>query len=281
MRQFAANISILFPTLPYMDRFRAAAEAGFRTVETWWPDDALAAGFTIDAIVREFETQGLELALLNFAAGDMKGGDRGLAADPQRVEAFRANVPVAIELARRLGCHKLNALAGNVLGDGERPGQLRLLADSLAFAADAAEKAGMSIMVEPLNAHDTPRYLLTGTAAAVELMDRVGRPNILLQFDVYHVVMAGEDPLEAIRRVGPGIGHVQLADVPGRHEPGTGNVPFPAILDALEAAGYHDTYGLEFAPLDPAAPQFGCVERLGGALLPRSGQMPGHLPLSS
>ena len=268
MRQFSANLSILFPALPYMDRFRAAAEAGFRLVETWWPNDALAAGIPLDEIASEIESRRLQLVLLNFAAGDMKGGDRGLASDPDRVEEFRANVPVAIDLARRLGCKKLNALAGNVTGGGDRPGQLRLLAESLAFAADAAGEAGMSVMVEPLNAHDTPRYMLPDSTAAMDLIDSVGRPNVLLQFDVYHLIMAGEDPFEVIRRVGPRIGHVQLADVPGRHEPGTGTAPFPAILGALEEAGYHDAFGLEFAPLDPAAPGFTCVEQLGGTLSP-------------
>src|SRR5450756_2399775 len=202
MRQFAANLSILFPTLPYLDRFRAAAEAGFR----------------------------------------------------------------AIDLAHRLGCRKLNALAGNALSEADRPAQLGLLAESVTFAADAAAGAGMSVMLEALNPRETPRYLLPGTDIVLELIERIGRPNVHLQLDIYHVAMAGEDPLETIRRAGPRIGHVQLADMPGRHEPGTGDLPFAAILNALEAAGYSDPIGLEFVPLDPATPDFGCVRRLGGTL---------------
>lgn len=267
MRQFAANLSILFPTLPYLDRFRAAAEAGFRVIETWWPADALAEGITADDIVRHAERYGLETVLLNFAAGDMKAGDRGLAGDPARVEAFRGNVPVAIDLARRLGCRKLNALAGNALSEADRPAQLSLLAESVAFAADMAGAAGMRVMLEALNPRETPRYLLPGTDVALELIETIGRPNVGLQLDVYHVAMAGEEPLDAIRQAGPRIGHVQLADAPGRHEPGTGELPFPAILEALEAAGYTDPIGLEFTPLDPAAPDFSCVDRLGGTLL--------------
>jgi hydroxypyruvate isomerase len=266
MRQFAANLSILFPTLPYLDRFRAAAESGFRAVESWWPDDALAQGITADDIVRKAETYGLEMVLLNFAAGDMKAGDRGLAGDPDRVEAFRANVPVAIDLARRLGCRKLNALAGNALNEAGRPAQIDLLAESVAFAADAAAAADMSVMLEALNPRETPRYLLQGTDVVLGLIERLGRPNVGFQLDVYHVAMAGEDPLDSIRRAGPRIGHVQLADMPGRHEPGTGELPFPAILEALDASGYAGVIGLEFAPLDPAAPDFSCVERLGGTL---------------
>ncbi|MFI5259332.1 MAG: hydroxypyruvate isomerase family protein [Candidatus Limnocylindrales bacterium] len=268
MREFAANLSILFPSLPYLERFRAAAEAGFRAVESWWPEDALADGVSTNDIVRQVERYGLRMVLLNLTGGDMKAGDRGLAGDPGRVEAFRANVPAAIELARALGCRKLNALAGNATNEADRPAQLRLLAESVAFAADAAADAGMSIMLEPLNPIETPRYLLPCTSAALELMERVNRPNVALQLDVYHVAMAGEDPLEVIELAGSRIGHVQLADVPGRHEPGSGRLPFPTILDALERAGYRDPFALEFVPSDPAAPDFSCVERLGGSLTP-------------
>lgn len=266
MRTFAANISILFPTVAYMERFSAAAGAGFSAIETWWPTDSLAAGVTPDDIVSTAERHGLETVLLNFAAGDMKAGDRGLAGDPAGVADFRANVPVAIDLARRLGCAKLNALAGNAISDADRPAQLDLLAESVAFAADAAAAAGMRVLLEALNPAETPRYLLHGTDAVLDMIERVGRPNVAFQLDVYHVAMAGEDPIESIRRAGPHIGHVQLADVPGRHEPGTGTLPFPAILDALDREGYTGAIGLEFTPLDPAAPDFGCVARLGGDL---------------
>jgi hydroxypyruvate isomerase len=268
MRQFAANLSILFPTLPYLDRFRAAAEAGFELIESWWPADPLAEGITADDIVRHARENGLRVVLLNFAAGNMKAGDRGLASDPTFAAEFRANVPVAIDLAGRLGCRKLNALAGNALGDSARPAQLDLLAENVAFAADAAAAAGMSVMLEALNPRETPRYLLPGTDAALEVIARVGRPNVRFQLDAYHVAMAGEDPVESVRRAGPLIGHVQLADMPGRHEPGSGELPFGAILAALDDAGYRDPIGLEFVPLDPAAPDFACVGRLGGTLAP-------------
>jgi hydroxypyruvate isomerase len=206
------------------------------------------------------------MVLLNFAAGDLSSGDRGLAGEPDRAESFRANVPVAIDLARRLGCRKLNALAGNAVSEESRPTQLGLLAESVAFAADVAAASGMSIMLEPLNPREWPRYLLPSTLAVLKLMEQVGRPNVALQFDVYHLAMAGEDPLKAIQLAGSRIGNVQLADVPGRHEPGTGVLPFEAILDALEMAGYRDPFGLEFEPSDPENPEFSCVERLGGSL---------------
>jgi hydroxypyruvate isomerase len=272
MRQFAANVSILFPRLPYLERFRAAFDAGFDSVESSWPVDALAEGMTLDDLVHEVESYPLQLVLLNFAAGDTKAGDRGLAGDPITTRAFRSNVPVAIDLALRLGCRKLNALAGNALSPEDRPRQLRLLADNVAFAAGSAEKAGITVLLEPLNPIDAPRYLLSTTDCALEVIERVGRPNVRLQLDVYHLAMSGEDPIETIGRVGPRIGHVQLADVPGRHEPGSGCLPYPAILDALESVGYRETFGLEFVPLDPAAPDFSCVERLGGVLRPSGRQ---------
>ena len=271
MRQFAANLSILFPTLPYVDRYKAAADAGFSLVETWWPTDALAAGVTVGDIIGLAESNGLRAVLVNFDAGDMKSGDRGLAGDPDRTEAFRANVPVAIELARRLGSRKLNALAGNAISDADRPAQLELLVKNVRFAADTAAAAGMTVLLEPLNPRETPRYLIQSAGAALDIIERIGRPNVALQLDVYHVAMADEDVFAATARAGARIGHVQLADVPGRHEPGTGDLPFPAILDAIEAAGYAGPLGLEFVPLDPAAPDFSCVTRLGGELAAPAG----------
>jgi hydroxypyruvate isomerase len=266
MRRFAANVSILFPTMPYLERFQAAADAGFDAVETWWPVEALAAGATADDIVRAAQRAGVETVLLNFVAGDAKAGERGLASDPARVGAFRENIPIAINLARGLGCRKLNALAGNLLDDAGRAAQFDLLVENVRLAADAAGDAGMSVMLELLNPIDMPRYLLHGTDDVLGLIERVDRPNVQMQFDVYHVAMVGEALLEAIQRAGTRIGHVQLADVPGRHEPGTGDLPFGKLLDALEAAGYDGVFGLECVPRDPAAPDFSFVARLGGRL---------------
>jgi hydroxypyruvate isomerase len=176
----------------------------------------------------------------------------------------RENVPVAINLARRLGCHKLNALAGNVVLGHARAKQLTPLAESVAFAADAAAPEGMAIMLEALNPADTPAYLPPSVDTVLSTIERVGRPNVGFQLDTYHVARAGEDVLAAIARAGDRIGHVQFADCPGGHEPGMGALPSRAILKELAAVGYQGPVGLEFVPADPKAPDFSRVAELGG-----------------
>lgn len=271
MTTFAANLSILFPSLPFLDRFDAAADHGFEAVEFWWPGEALAAGLTVNDIVDRAGNRRLGVVLINFDAGDMKAGDRGLAGDPDRMARFRANVPVAIDLARRLGCRKLNALAGNVVDSADPQVQLELLAESIAFAADEAARDDMLILLEALNRAETPRYLLPGTSAVLDMIARVDRPNVRFQLDAYHLAMAGEDVVAAIRCAGSAIGHVQFADWPGRHEPGTGRLPYAAILDALHVVGYTDPISLEFVPAEPGAPDFAFVNQLGGRLVAPSG----------
>ena len=261
MPVFAANVSILFPDLPFLRRFEAAREAGFDAVEVWWPAPGSREMLAPSQFAERVRASGLEVVLINFDAGDIPAGDRGLAGDPQRVTQFRENVPAALELARFLGCEKLKALASNAALNQPRERLLELLVENIAFAADAAQRQGMSIMLEALNPVDTPRYLLQGTSDVLELIRRVARPNVRYQLDVYHVAMAGEDPLQAIPRARGMIGHVQFADVPGRHEPGTGRLPFDAILTALPENGYHGPIGLEYVPSNPSARDFSFLSR--------------------
>ncbi|MGD0409284.1 MAG: TIM barrel protein [Candidatus Limnocylindrales bacterium] len=263
MTQFAANLSMLYTERPFLDRFEVASAAGFGAVEFWWPNQPLSQGVTLDEIVRRVRDLRLKVVLLNFDAGNMPAGDRGLAGDPVQAGQFRANVPVAIEFAREMGCRKLNALAGNVVPGFELADQLDLLAESVGFAAEEAARAGMTVLLEALNPIDTPLYLLPRTVASLAVIERLGRPNVMVQFDTYHVAKAGDDPVATIATVGSRIGHVQFADFPGRHEPGTGQLPFRQILAALADAGYGGAVGLEFAPLDPAAPDLSCLKWLG------------------
>ena len=262
MVTFAANISILFPRLPFLDRIPAARAAGFDAIEFWWPAASELEDRSLDDLVAAIRQSSLQVGLINFDAGDMRGGDRGLAADPHRSGDFRANIPVAIDLARRLGCRKLNALAGNARDDGSRSGQREELVRNLRLAADAAHVAGMSVMLEALNPKDTPKYLLPNADIALQLIKEVARPNVRYQLDTYHVAMAGDDIIEVLGRVAPVLGHVQIADAPGRHEPGTGVLALNTFLASLLEVGYEDYVGLEYQPTDPEHPDFAYLPRL-------------------
>jgi hydroxypyruvate isomerase len=262
--EYSANISMLFANLPFLDRVDAAARAGFKSIEFWWPPaSALEGG--IGPLVRRVHDAGLRVGLINFYAGDMPAGDRGLPSDLERYTGFRENVSLALELAGKLGCRRLNALAGNVASDASRDAQWKLLVESIRFAATEAKRAGMSVMLEALNPVDTPRYFLQGTDRALELIRETEADNVRFQLDVYHLAVACENPLTAIDRAGSLIGHVQFADAPGRHEPGTGSLPFPAILRALASVGYTDPIGLEYVPSDPQNPDFGFLAGLDAA----------------
>ncbi len=265
MLTFAANISILFPKLPFLERIPAARAAGFDAIEFWWPGVAELEGRSLDDLVEAIREASLQVGLINFDAGDMPAGDRGLAADHYRSGDFRANIPVAIDLARRLGCLKLNALAGNARGESSRTDQWDELVRNLRLAADAARGAGMSVMLEALNPTDTPKYLLPNAQIALQLIGEVARPNVKFQMDTYHVAMAGDDIIDVLGRVAPVLGHVQMADVPGRHEPGTGTLALDAFLASLVEVGYGDYIGLEYKPTDPEHPDFAYLRRLTGS----------------
>jgi hydroxypyruvate isomerase len=253
--RLVANLSIIFARLPFLQRFAAASAAGFDLVEFWWPHAEFASGLTENQIVDAVRRAGARVEMLNFDGGDLPSGDRGLAGDPKRAAEFRANVPRALALASRLGCTKLNALAGTVVG-ASASNQRDILRESVAFAADAAANTGATVLVEPLNIEETPGYLLPDVASALALIDHAGVASVRLQLDVYHVARGGDDPVAAIRRAAGRIGHVQIADVPGRHEPGTGNLDFAAIFRTLQAVGYGGNIGLEYVPTNPNAPDF-------------------------
>ncbi len=259
---FDVNLSIVFRSLPFLERFQAAASAGFSQVEFWWPESELDRGLSVDDVVMAVRSAGVKVSMFNFDGGDLSVGDRGLAGDPLRVDRFRANVPVALELASRIGCRNLNALAGKRSPDIPEQDQAEILRESIAYAADLAARSGAHVLLEPLNAAENPNYLLPDSPTALRTIEALGLPNVLLQLDVYHVVMAGEDPLRAIADADGRLGHVQLADVPGRHEPGTGKVDFDAVLRALGEVLYMGAIGLEYVPSNSDAPDFGYLGAL-------------------
>jgi hydroxypyruvate isomerase len=240
--KFSANLSMLFKEVPLVERFGRAAEAGFSAVEFWWPGHDVELG----QIERAVKEAGLEVALFNFDAGDMPAGERGLAGNPDREQQFRENVPVALELARSLGCRRMNVLVGREIPGMVRDEQLALARENVRFAADKA--AGVTVMVEAVNTFENGPYLLYTTEQAVEFVRDVGRENLGIQHDFYHMQrMEGNLVANLQEHIGS-IGHVQIADSPGRGEPGTGEIHYPYVLAELERLGYDGYVGLEYNP---------------------------------
>ena len=262
--RFDVNLSILFTELPVLERPAAAAAAGFDAIEFWWPFPvAVPSDNDIDAFARAVEDAGVQLVGLNFFAGDMPGGDRGLVSWPARSSEFRDNIDVTVALGQRLGCGAFNALYGNRVDDVSEQEQDDLAAENLALAAKAAAGVDGIVLVEPVSG--APRYPLLTAADAIGVIDRVqresGADNLRLLFDVYHLSVNGDDVDAAISTYANRVGHVQIADAPGRNEPGTGELPIVTYLDRLQAAGYDGYVGLEYKPSGASADSFDWLPR--------------------
>ena len=241
---FAANLSMLWASLPLAERFERASGAGFRAAELWWPGAADAE--TLPGLVARWN---LRLVLLNFDAGEMAAGERGLAGSPARRDALRAHVPDALRVARACGCPRLNLLLGLRREQYSLEEQMECARDNVAWAADLAAQAGCEVMIEATNPMDNGPVLLTTTAAAAAFIGSVGRPNVRLQYDVYHMQRTEGDLVTTLDAYWDLIGHIQVADVPGRHEPGTGEINYPFVLDHLARRGYQGAIGLEYRPV--------------------------------
>jgi hydroxypyruvate isomerase len=241
--RFSANLSMLFKEVPFLERFERAARAGFDAVEFWWP-----RGEDLNAVEAAIADSGVQVVLFNFDAGDMAAGDRGLLSDPLRDEVFRANVPVALALADRLGCRLLNALAGLSLAGAAREDQLERAAANIRWAARQAAPLGVKVLIEAINTFENGACLVSRTEEAVSLIDRVGEDNVALQYDAYHMQRMEGNLTATIRRHRDRIAHVQIADSPGRGEPGTGEINYPFLFSVLNEVGYRGYVGLEYAP---------------------------------
>jgi hydroxypyruvate isomerase len=240
--KFDVNCSILFTELPLLQRPEAARKAGFDAIELWWPfAEPVPSDRDVDGLITALDEAGVRLVSLNFAAGDMAAGDRGLVSDPMKITEFRDNVDVCVGIAARTGCQVLNALYGN------RPGRDELAVLNLLIAARAAAEAGATVVIEALNSKDNPRYPVTSSQAAIEVVDAVraeGAANVAFLADLYHLAMMGED-LPALL-TSPYIAHIQIADVPGRGAPGTGKIAFEPLFAQLATQGYPAYIGCEF-----------------------------------
>jgi hydroxypyruvate isomerase len=257
--RFSANLTFLFKDATFANRFARAREAGFKGVEFMWP-----GAEALPAVERAVAETGLEVALFNFDAGDIAAGDRGLLSDPERDHEFRANVPVALELAGKIGCTRLNALVGLRRDELELEAQLELARQNVAWAAEQAQAQGANVMIEAVNTFENGPYLLDTTAKAVNFLDAVGADNVALQYDVYHMQRMEGNLAENISRQLPRIGHVQIADSPWRSEPGTGEINYRFILDLLERRGYDGWVGLEYNPSTPTTEEsLGWLQEFG------------------
>ena len=246
---WTVNCSILLTDLPLLDRPQAARDAGFDAVEFWWPfATAVPSDREVEEFVRAVRDAGVALTGLNFAAGDMPAGDRGLLSDPRRSAEFVDNVDVAVAIGARLGTTGFNALYGNRVEGTGPAAQDELAAANLAAAGRAAAAIGAVVLVEPVSG--APAYPLRTAADAVAVLDRVrdehGVDSLRLLADLYHLAVNGDDVEAAIDTHAGRIGHVQIADAPGRGAPGSGALPLSAQLDRLAAAGYTGRIGLEY-----------------------------------
>ncbi len=244
MPRFAANLSMLFTEAPFPERFDWAAAAGFRGVEFLFPYAEDVPGIK-DALRRN----DLEQVLFNLPAGDFAAGERGLANNPARVDEFRDGVARALEIATLLGCGKLNCLVGLTLPDVPLAEQWATVEANLAHAAEQAAAANVRQVVEPLNTFDAPGFLLTTPSQGFDLVERIGHPNLALQYDLYHAQRMEGNLVDTLQRRLDRIGHVQIADSPLRHQPGTGEINYPFALGALDEAGYDGWVSLEYKPL--------------------------------
>jgi hydroxypyruvate isomerase len=240
---FSANISMLFTEIDFLERFAQASKAGFRAVECQFPYN-----FAADVLADRLRHHGLSQVLLNLPAGDWANGDRGIACLPDRVGEFQDGVERAIEYATALGCPRVNCLAGVARAGADRLRLHGTLVENLRFAARELKRHGIALMIEPLNSQDNPAFFIRTTRHAVEIIEEAGSDNLHLQFDVYHSRIMDDDVVSALRKSMRHIGHVQIADHPGRHEPGTGSVDFKAVFQALERANYSEWIGCEYVP---------------------------------
>ena len=263
--RFDVNLSMLLTEHPLLERPQRAAAEGFDAVELWWPfESPVPPDRDLDALAGAVEDAGVTLVCLNFDAGDMAAGDRGLLSDPARSDRFQANVDVTVHLAQRLDCRVLNALYGNRVDGVDPAAQDDLAAENLALAAAAAGRVGATVVVEAVNGYDNPRYPLQRTADVLRVLDRVEASSgqrLGLCADLYHVARMGDDPVAVVTTHRQRIGHVQIADVPGRHQPDTGRLPFDPVFDALAAGGYDGYVGLEYIPQGSSENSFAWLER--------------------
>jgi len=241
--RFAANLSMLYSEAPFLDRFALAAGAGFVTVEFLFPYQE-----GIEEIKVRVDDLGLAIALFDVSPGDTASGEFGTLGVPDRRDYFRYSFDLALEVAVRLKCCHLNVLVGNKIVGVGSTAQMECAIENLTWAAPQAAEAGVKLLIEALNTTDRPNYLVNFTEGALKIVREVDHPHVQLQYDIYHAQMMEGNLINTITDCFQYIGYVQIADVPGRHEPGTGEINYPTILTRLEELNYKGYIGLEYVP---------------------------------
>ena len=242
MIRFGANLTMLFSDVDFLDRFERAADAGFKAVEYMFPYP-----YKKHDLAERLTKYGLQQVLFNLPAGNWEGGDRGIACLPGREGEFQEGVGQAVEYAKALGCSLVNCLVGKTPAGAPEKAR-RTLIDNLRFAASALEKEKIRFLVEPLNVRDMPGFYLSGTGNALKLIEEVNHPNLWLQYDIYHMQVTEGNLMATIQTNFNRIAHIQIADNPGRNEPGTGEINFPNIFRFLDKMGYAGWIGCEYKP---------------------------------
>jgi hydroxypyruvate isomerase len=243
MPKLAANLSMLFTEIDFLDRFKAAANAGFKGVEYLFPYD-----YDKKDLADRLQKHSLSQVLHNLPAGNWGQGERGIACHPDRVDEFKAGVAQAIDYAKALGCPRVNCLAGIQPADAD-PGKVRgTFVDNLRYAAGKLKDAGIRLLIEPINTFDIPGFYLSRTDQALDLIRDVGSDNLFVQYDIYHAQRMEGELGATIAKNLASIGHLQLADNPGRHEPGTGEINYGWLLGHIDRIGYQGWIGCEYKP---------------------------------
>jgi len=257
MPKFAANLTMLFNEHDFLARFDAAAKAGFQAVEFLFP-----YAFPAAEIKARLQANGLQLVLHNLPAGNWEGGDRGVACDPARVAEFRSGVAQAVEYAAALGVPQLNCLAGKAPAGVAEAELRRTFVANLRFAAAELKKAGLKLLIEPINTFDIPGFYLSRSTQAIDILDEVGADNAYLQYDIYHAQRMEGELAATMSKYLPRIAHIQLADNPGRNEPGSGEIHYPFLFRHLDRIGYAGWIGCEYKPAGSTEAGLGWRERL-------------------
>jgi hydroxypyruvate isomerase len=243
MPRFCANLSMLFTEHDFLERFDAAAKAGFNGVEYLFPYD-----FDADEIKAKLDASNLTQVLFNLPAGDWAAGERGIACHPDRIEEFRSGVQRAIDYAKVLGNGQVNCLAGIQPAGVDDALAEATLVENLNYAADKLKQAGIRLVMEAINTRDIPGFFLNNTKQALRIREQVGSDNLSLQYDIYHMQIMEGDICPTLQANLGAINHIQLADNPGRHEPGTGELNYPFIFSFIDQIGYDGWIGCEYKP---------------------------------